>query len=163
MLAPELLTEKRHTGDKRMNFRVLGIAKKPARNMPMTFVDEVCITPEHGIEGDIHGTSKRRQLTVLSLPQWEEVCREVQAALLWFVRRANLCVSTIRFTSPDVGRELYIGETIILEITGEATPCLRMEQTFAGLKNALHSFRGGVSCRVKRGGVLSRGDIVIKL
>ena len=49
----------------------------------------------------------------------------------------------------------------LLEITGETDPCARMEQVHKGLFQALaRHWRGGVTCRVLKGGELLKGMLV---
>jgi len=58
------------------------------------------------------------------------------------------------------GKTLHIAG-IILEITGETKPCERMEEQHVGLLEALKpEWRGGVTCKVIKGGRLRIGDPV---
>ena len=58
------------------------------------------------------------------------------------------------------GAVLRIG-AVELEVTGETAPCERMEEACPGLLAALAvGGRGGVTCRVRRGGELAAGDPV---
>ena len=58
------------------------------------------------------------------------------------------------------GCVLRVG-TVELEVTGETAPCDRMEEAWPGLRAALAvGGRGGVTCRVRRGGELAAGDPV---
>ena len=50
---------------------------------------------------------------------------------------------------------------VILEITGETTPCQLMDENYPGLQKALEpNWNGGVTCRVIKGGEIKKGDNV---
>jgi len=50
---------------------------------------------------------------------------------------------------------------VSLKITGETTPCKRMDELFPGLKNALvPNWHGGVTCKVIKGGAIKECDKV---
>ena len=85
---------------------------------------------------------------------------ELGAALPWTLRRANLLVARISLR-PLAGSRIVIGE-VILEVTGAADPCRRMDEAHAGLRRALTpSGRGGVRCRILVGGRIAVGDAAV--
>jgi len=138
--------------------QIVGIALKESKRALMREVPSNEITVENGLKGDFRGKggiTRKRQVTALSVQQWEKVCRELGMSLPWHVRRANLCVDGLIFGPEDVGKIICIGTTIELEITGETKPCERMDEAYFGLKDALSiEWRGGVTCRVRKGGVV---------
>lgn len=142
-----------------------GIATKPEKRGPMNPVDRGQITSV-GLEGNYYGAlhnfaQNNRQITVISLDQWREAMRELNANIPWYMRRANLCVTDYSFGPDDVGKILFIGSNIRLEITRETDPCKRMDEILPGLHAALTpSWRGGVCCRVIEGGMIHTGDRV---
>lgn len=144
-----------------------GIALKHGKREPMKLVDSATITAPLGIMGDWRGDGgpdRIRQVTLLSLEQWMEVCTVLNQNLPWETRRANLCISGLRFGPDNVGRLIYIGSDVELEVTGETTPCKRMDQLHPGLKQALAEenslWPAGVTCRVIKGGPIHLGDYV---
>lgn len=147
---------------------IWGIAIKPQKRGPMEEVASVMVTAQDGIEGDCRGrggTSRKRQVTVLSLFQWEQACAELGKALPWTLRRANVLVKGIsnpelRFGPDNVGRKLYLASGLVLQVTGETDPCSRMDEAYPGLKDALSKdWRGGVTCRVEEEGRLQCGSV----
>jgi len=140
---------------------VVDIARREASRAKMVFLQVVEVTKELGIKGDFRGKGgrdRKRQITILSSEQWAEACRELGVDLPWQTRRANILVAGIRFGPKDVGKALFIGEGLILEITGETKPCERMDEAYEGLRDALEKdYRGGVTCRVLRGDTLCEG------
>ena len=123
----------------------------------MREVPSIEITVEDGLNGDFRGKggiNRNRQVTVLSIQQWEQACRELGVSLPWHTRRANFCVDGLIFGPEDVGKIICIGTAVELEITGETEPCKRMDEAHSGLKKALSvEWRAGVTCRVRKGGV----------
>ena len=136
------------------------IAIRSGKRAPMTVQASATINLKAGVSGDYGRRAGKRQVTVLSEEAWRQACDELGAALPWTTRRANLLVAGIPLR-PLAGSRLLIGD-VILEVTGETDPCIRMDQQHAGLKQALAvQARGGVTCRVLAGGNITPGDEVM--
>ncbi|MCB1645164.1 MAG: MOSC domain-containing protein [Pseudomonadales bacterium] len=137
-----------------------GIAIRTRSGGPMAPLTECEITPEAGIAGDFRRRPGRRQVTILSLESWQKACAETGEMLDWKTRRANFLITGYDFSPADVGRQVHIG-TAVLEITVETDPCHKMEAACPGLLKALTpDWRGGVCCRVLKGGSVRNGDPV---
>jgi MOSC domain-containing protein YiiM len=118
------------------------------------------ISDETGVARDFRGKKGNRQVTVISADVWRLVCKEIGTPLPWTTRRANLLVEDIDLPR-SIGGEIHLGPVRLL-VTGETDPCSRMEEQCAGLKAALQpDWRGGVCCRVLRGGAVAIGDSVL--
>ncbi len=144
-----------------------GIAIKTAKRAPLKEVGHAEITVGFGLEGDVRGaggTSRQRQVTLLSLQQWKDACKALDIELPWPMRRAGLCVAGIAFGPSDVGRKVRIGGNVELLITGETEPCSRMDEIFPGLMAALAiDWRGGVTTKVIKGGTVRINSPVVFL
>jgi len=137
---------------------LLGIARAPALRAALVEVREAEVGGSEGIIGDARGRKSDRQVTVLFREGWESACRELGVTLPWVMRRANLLVEGI--ATPREGGQLQIGD-LVLEVTQETQPCHLMEVAHRGLKRALTpEWRGGVCCRVVKGGKIRVGDHV---
>lgn len=140
--------------------RIAGLAVKPAHYAPMQEVAEVSVGAE-GIQGSAWATSVRR-ITLLFQEQWDEVQRELDAAIPWPTRRANVLISGLR-PQQLMKQRVRLGEVELL-IHGETKPCERMDQAHDGLKDALKpDLRGGVYGSVVRPGRIRMGDTVTVL
>ena len=145
---------------------IAGIAFKDNKRSPMKEVHSIEITIKNGLSGDFRGKggiTRNRQVTVSSVQQWEQVCRELDVSLPWHIRRSNLYVNGLVFGPEDVGKIICIDtfSMVELEITGETKPCKRMDEAHPGLKDALSvGWRGGVTCRVRKGGTIDLGSYV---
>jgi len=136
---------------------LIAIAAKPAHGAPMESRQETAISVDTGLDGDCYGTVPTRQVTVMSRGAWEAACRQISADLPWTTRRSNLLVENVELAH-TVGCRLSIGE-VVLEVTGETTPCRKMDAARAGLRAALTpDWRGGANCRVVSGGTVRVGD-----
>ncbi len=125
----------------------------------MEVVDEAEVSLEAGVATDSRGKPGKRQVSVLAREAWQAACSEVGAELPWVARRANLFVAGIELAS-SAGRVLRIGD-VRLAVSCETEPCENMEKAHAGLEEALKpDWRGGISCRVLRAGVIRTGDPV---
>ncbi len=135
-----------------------GIARRSGRRAPMEQLDEVDVTAHGGLAGDSRGRFRDRAVTVLAKEGWTAALAELGLAADtdWTLRRANLLTEGV--TLPRArGGVIGIGETV-LEVTGECSPCARMDEALPGLLKALApEWRGGVTCRVLKGGALRMG------
>ena len=141
--------------------QLLNIAYRHKSRAPMQTKAETMVSKEAGVEDDFRGKPGKRQVTVLSLEQWQLACDELGTTLPWTVRRANLLVDGVNFESKMVGQKIKIGELILL-ITRETDPCPRMDAQHQGLTQALApDWRGGVCCLVIADGIINVGDEVV--
>jgi len=141
---------------------LLGIAYKCETRGAMITCLAARVGMQTGVESDYRGSAGKRQVTVLSKSGFEAACAEVNQQLVWTIRRANLFIDGIDLVE-KTGFFLCIGDLVLL-ITGETKPCFRMDEQCEGLKQALTpDWRGGVTCRVVREGVVTCGNRVILL
>ena len=137
---------------------LLGIARAAVKRGELIPMAEAIVGLDTGVSGDARGTRTGRQVTVLFREGWEAACRDLGVELPWTTRRANLLVEGV--TVPREGRRLVIGPAV-LEVTQETQPCQLMDAAHRGLKAALTpEWRGGVCCRVVKGGTIRVGDWV---
>jgi MOSC domain-containing protein YiiM len=138
--------------------QLLDIAFRPKSRAPMQTKLESMVTKVAGVEQDFRRKPGKRQVTMLSLEQWQVACEEVATTLPWTVRRANLLVDGVSFDSSMTGKQIKIGQLILL-VTGETDPCPKMDAQHQGLTQALTpDWRGGVCCRVIADGRVKVGD-----
>ena len=139
---------------------ILGIARRAGKRKPMQTLQQAEVSTTTGVAMDTRGRAGPRQVTVLSANAWRDVCDELGIELDWTTRRANLLLDGIDLRDSD-GLILALGETALLQVTGELEPCRRMEEAQAGLGSALTpKWRGGVTCTVLKSGHVSVGDPV---
>lgn len=137
---------------------LLAIARAPVKRGALLPISEAVIGVANGVAGDARGVRAGRQVTVVFRESWEAACRDLGVELPWTTRRANLLVEGVPV--PREGRRLVIGDAV-LEVTQETQPCQVMEAAHRGLRAALTpEWRGGVCCRVLKGGAIRIGDRV---
>ena len=140
--------------------QLLDIAFRPKPRAPMQTKTETMISRVSGVEHDFRGKPGKRQVTVLSLEQWQQACDELGTSLPWTVRRANLLVNGVIFDASFIGKQIKIGQLTLL-VTGETDPCPKMDAQHQGLTQALTpDWRGGVCCRVIADGRVKTDDDV---
>ncbi len=141
--------------------RLVGIARRRQRRVPMDEIALGLISVEGGLAGDYKGAKfPLRQITVLAREAWEAAAAQIgESGLPWTTRRANLLVEGVELPRAKGGL-IGIGP-VRLEVTGQTYPCVRMEEARAGLLKALaREWRGGLTCRVLSGGPIALGDAV---
>ena len=139
--------------------RLLGIATRPATQVPMVEATRARISEAAGVEGEFRGKPGKRQVVVVGREGWEAACRELGVELDWTLRRGNLYVEGVDLRDSR-GAQLRIGGAL-LQVTGECDPCWVRDKQHEGLRKALTpEWRGGVACRVLRGGDVAVGDDV---
>lgn len=141
--------------------RVQWIGLRPAKRAPVVSVESARALIGGGLEGDHYGgRSGSRGITLLQAEHLAVIAalsdvEQIAAAAL----RRNLLVSGINLAALK-GRRFRIGE-VLLEGTGLAHPCSRMEEVLGpGGYNAMRG-HGGLCARVLDGGVLRVGDAVV--
>lgn len=136
---------------------VVGIARREARRGPMLALEFAEVSVAAGVAGDARGRPGPRQVTVLSAGAWLEARAIAGTDQPWLARRANILIDGLDLRYSD-GAVLHLGADIELLVTGELDPCKRMDAASPGLRLALAGdWRGGVTCRVQRGGWLTVG------
>ena len=142
--------------------KLIGLARTPQRLAAMEEMPRAIITTLAGITGDARGHKRGRQVSVLFREDWEAACRDVPglgAVLPWVTRRANLLVEGL-VNPRRAGGHIVIGE-VVLEVAAETEPCELMEKAHAGLRAAMTpDWRGGVCCKVVKGGEITYGNFV---
>lgn len=138
--------------------RLRAIARRPTDGEPMVEESAADLVPGRGITSE-NRKAGPREVTLLSLEAWRDVCQELGTDLPWHLRRANLLIEGVDLAAA-IGAELRIGG-VRLKIHGETRPCAIMEQQQSGLKQALvPRCRGGVHAQVLEGGTIRVGDTV---
>jgi MOSC domain-containing protein YiiM len=137
--------------------QIIGIAKRQAKRAKMEVLSQAHVNCEYGLEDDFRGKPGPRQFSILTEEGWRLACEELSQDIHWTVRRANLFIKGLDLKQ-SVGNRLIIGD-LILEITDELDPCIRMEEQVIGLSKALiKDWRGGVLCRVINEGAIKIDD-----
>lgn len=141
--------------------QVCWICVRPARREPVLVVDVVEARVGSGLVGDRYrGSAGGREVTLIQAEHVEQLHRllgratAVDPALL----RRNILVSGINLLGLQ-GRVFQIGDAV-LEATGLADPCARMEEVLgAGGFQAMRG-HGGITARVLRNGLIRLRDPV---
>ena len=142
-----------------MTGRLAAIAMKTKPRQPMQALMQANVSLEAGIEGDFRGAFPGRQITIVFAEDWRAALADLAPDAPWTLRRANLLLEGI--ANPQThGGTLAVGP-VLLEITGETTPCSIMEKQLAGLREALTpEWRGGLTANVISAGRIAVGDPV---
>ena len=141
--------------------RVEWIGIRTGRRAPLASLQEVEAVAGHGLAGDHYASNNdgKRQVTLVQAEHLEAVAKligmqEVPAALV----RRNILVSGINLFALR-GRPFRVGG-VLLEGSGTCDPCSRMEEVLgAGGYNAMRG-HGGITARIRTGGVVRIGDLV---
>lgn len=140
--------------------RLDGVAIRTRPREPLVLLDRAEVSVAAGIAGDFRGASPRRQVTALFAADWAAALAMIEAEAPWTIRRANLLVSGLA-NPRAAGGVLRVGAARLI-VTGETTPCSRMEAALPGLRRALTPlWRGGLTMSVLTAGEIAVGDEVV--
>lgn len=125
---------------------------------PMDPAATATVVAGKGIVGNANQGGKR-QVTIVSSRNWEDVTAPLGATPDPRLRRANLLVSDIDFVDSR-GKILKIGK-VRIRIYGETRPCEQMEAAVPGLQEAMSvPWGGGAFGEVLDDGEIAVGDAV---
>jgi MOSC domain-containing protein YiiM len=135
---------------------ILAVSQSPRRGIPKLPQAEVLLVADHGIEGDRHAGSRRRQVSLLE----DEVLDDLRALgmpVAAGVLAENLLVRGLPFSRLAPGDRLRAGEEALLEVVEPRTPCKQLTPVDPRLPEAVVG-RAGILCRVVLGGRVRPGD-----
>jgi MOSC domain-containing protein YiiM len=121
---------------------------------PMDPAATATVVAGKGVVGNANQGGKR-QVTIVSSKNWQDVTAPLGATPDPRLRRANLLVSDIDFVDAR-GKILKIGK-VRIRIYGETRPCEQMEAAVPGLQAAMSVPWGGGAF----GEVLDDGEIAV--
>ena len=131
---------------------------KRAHRGEMDRVASATLITGRGIVGNAD-QGRRRQVTIVEQEAWDEMMRDLNAAVPPKARRANLLESGLTLAQSR-DRILRVG-ACRLRIGGETRPCERMDDALPGLRARMAvDWGGGVFAQVLDGGEISVGDEV---
>jgi len=143
--------------------RLEWIGRRPARRTDLEALLEAEVLTDSRLAGD-HASPKpggKRQITLIQHEHLASVAgflglpEPVAPGRL----RRNLVVSGLNLLALK-GRQIQLGNEVILDITGECHPCSRMEEELGpGGYNAMRG-HGGLTAHIAQGGRLRVGDAV---
>ena len=139
---------------------IQSIIIRPERRVPPVKVNEALIL-DSGIEGDHYDKPDGlRQVTLIAGDQLAKMAASIDFhGDAHLACRRNIMIDTLPQTDLQ-GKQITIGDHVILEITGYCAPCKRMEENFGeGAVTAL-SEKAGWSAKVISAGPISIGDVV---
>jgi MOSC domain-containing protein YiiM len=137
---------------------VVAIWIKRFKHGPMDAVASARLIAGRGIAGNADQGGKR-QITLLDESAWRDVSASLHAEVDPRLRRANVMLRGIDLYRTH-RRTLRIGACRI-RIYGEVTPCRKMEESLAGLQEAMRPrWRGGAFGEVLDDGEIAVGDAV---
>lgn len=152
---------------------VEAIFLRPARDSPVREVDSAEAIVGRGLVGDrsadrtaIAVGGSKRQVTLIQAEHLPLIAAwSANPTLTAANLRRNLVVSGFNLLAArplfaDETRRVLIGATVEIVLTGDCSPCSKMETALGrGTYNAMRG-HGGVTARIVHGGIVKVGDAV---
>lgn len=142
--------------------RITWIGLRPQKRDDLQVVDSVEADPQKGLAGDHYSKSEgNRQVTLIQGEHLDAVASLLNrpGAIDPELTRRNLVVRGINLHALR-DRRFRIGESVILEGTGDCHPCTRMEENLGpGGYQAMRG-HGGITARILQGGQIRQGDSI---
>lgn len=142
--------------------RIEWIGRASATRAVIEALPQAELLAGRGLAGDHHALSARggaRQVTLIQSEHLRETAAQLQRPVSPELCRRNLLIAGLDLLALR-GRRLRIGSAV-LEISGDCTPCRRMEETLGPGGLAAMQGRGGVTARVLEPGSVRVGDAVM--
>ena len=139
--------------------RVTWIGVRPSRNEPMQTPEAVEAVVGRGLTGDrFGGRRNKREVTLIQAEHINVVASVMGYEIDPSILRRNIVVRGLNLLALK-GRRFAIGD-VVLEYTGLAHPCSKMEAALGpGGYNAMRG-HGGITCCLVESGVVRVGDAV---
>ena len=134
---------------------VAQVQVSPVRRQPMTVLTEAQFLAGHGIDGDRHaGRTRTRQVLIMD--------SETQAefGIGPAVTRENVTTAGLDLSGLRPGMRVRLGESAVVEITGDCDPCSQMDEAEPGLREKIDGRRGMLG-RIVTDGAVRPGDAIV--
>ena len=79
------------------------IGYKNLKGGPVFEASSAKVTKDKGVNLGLPRKASNRQVTLLSLEQWQQACEVLNIRLPWTARRANLLVCGLQFNAQHIG------------------------------------------------------------
>lgn len=141
--------------------RVDWIGIRPERQSPVQVLPDVAVSETKGLVGDHYsGRNGTRHVTLIQAEHLPAIAALVdRPAVDPAELRRNLVISGLNLLALK-DHQVRIGESVVLQITGQCHPCSKMEVALGpGGYNAVRG-HGGLTARVIKGGTIRVGDAI---
>ena len=133
---------------------VLNIFRAPKRRAAMEELDTAQVLEDAGLEGCAHARPHgKRQVLLVDVETVQAM--QLEPGII----RENFTTQGLDVNALAIGQRVSIGG-VELEVSAVCDPCEQIEALRPGLMAAMVG-RRGMLCKVKRGGVVRRGDEIV--
>ncbi|NND72807.1 MAG: MOSC domain-containing protein [Rhodothermales bacterium] len=140
---------------------VTGILLRPGRREDTVAVETVVVDEQTGLEGDHFrgGGSSKRQVTLIGTEDLASIASFLGLEEVTHGQtRRNILTTGINLLALK-NRRFHVGD-VLLEYTGQCSPCSLMEKTIGTGAYQAMRYHGGIIARVITGGQIECGDAV---
>lgn len=139
---------------------LVSIHVAPATRLAMRSVETADLRTAGGIVGDRYEHARHRHVSLQSAEDLDASSLALGAVIDPGTTRRNLTVSGLSLpTTPGI--RIALGDAVELEVVRVAAPCRIMDDAVGPGAHRAMRHRGGVICRVVRGGHIATGDRVL--
>ena len=139
--------------------RVLSVCLSTEKGTQKQAVDSALLIREHGLQNDAHAGSWHRQVSLLEQEQIDQM-RQKGLELGPGDFGENIVTQSIDLGALNIGEHLGIGSDVIMQITQRGKTCHTRCAIYHQAGDCIMP-RHGLFARVKRGGTITGGDVII--
>ena len=141
--------------------KIRSIAVSKTKGTRKICVEQALLVTEHGVQGDAHAGAWHRQVSFLATESIEKA-KAAGLSVGFGDFAENIATEGIDWVRIPVGSRFRLGKTVLVEITQIGKECLKKCAIYYQAGDCIMP-REGVFARVIEGGVIRRGDEIVRL
>lgn len=138
---------------------VIAVCVSQKKGIPKTEINSAVVLEDHGLEGDAYAGPRRRQVSLLSQEQIDSMKGKGLDVVPGSFAE-NLTTQGLDLDAVAAGDQLTVGDAVLLKVTQIGKECHTRCAIYHRIGDCIMP-QHGIFARVRRGGVVRKGDSVL--